>query len=248
MIFLTLWGFDRIQKNTTDMKKSVQIILEVVLGIAIVVLATLIIRSINKPVAFNKQKAYRESVAVQRLKDIRTLQVAYKSVNGKFTSTIDSLINFYNTGNMSVVLQIGSQDDSVAVAHTQAIKRKNRKITPAQLYDLYQKGDKNLVFAIESKVPVRDTLFHDRPELVLDSLKTIPFSGGEPVQMEAVVKMVSGVPVPLFEARIPYKLLLKGLDNQLRINLDADQRAKNRYEGLQVGSVTAPNNNAGNWE
>ena len=66
--------------------------------------------------------------------------------------------------------------------------------------------------------------------------------------MEAVVKTVSGVPVPLFEARMPYKLLLKGLDNQLRINLDADQRAKNRYEGLQVGSVTAPNNNAGNWE
>jgi hypothetical protein len=66
--------------------------------------------------------------------------------------------------------------------------------------------------------------------------------------MEATTKMVSGVPVPLFEARMPYKLLLKGLDNQLRINLDADQRDKNRFEGLQVGSITAPNNNAGNWE
>ena len=230
------------------MKKSVQVILEIVLAIACVVLAVLIIKSINKPVYFNKQKAYRESIAVQRLKDIRTLQVAYKSVNGKFTSTVDSLINFYNTGNMSVVLQIGSQEDSLAVVHTQAIKRKNRKITPAQLYDLYQKGDHNLVFSIESKVPVKDTLFTDRPDLVLDSLKYIPFSGGELTEMEAVTKMVSGVPVPLFEARMPYKILLKGLDNQLRINLDADQRAKNRFEGLQVGSVTAPNNNAGNWE
>ena len=230
------------------MKKSLQIILEVVLAVICVVLAVAIVRSINKPVAFNKQKAYRESVGVQRLKDIRTLQVAYKTVNGKFTSTVDSLINFYNTGNMTVVLQIGSMDDSLAVAHTQAVKRKNRKITPEQLFKLYQEGDQNLVFSIESKVPVKDTLFNDRPDLVLDSLKYIPFSGGEPVQMEAAVKMVSGVPVPLFEARMPYKLLLKGLDNQLRINLDADQRAKNRYEGLQVGSVTAPNNNAGNWE
>jgi len=47
---------------------------------------------------------------------------------------------------------------------------------------------------------------------------------------------------------MPYKELLKGLDNQLRINLDADQRDKNRFEGVQVGSITAPNNNAGNWE
>ena len=190
------------------MKKSLQIILEVVLAVICVVLAVAIVRSINKPVAFNKQKAYRESVGVQRLKDIRTLQVAYKTVNGKFTSTVDSLINFYNTGNMTVVLQIGSMDDSLAVAHTQAVKRKNRKITPEQLFKLYQEGDQNLVFSIESKVPVKDTLFNDRPDLVLDSLKYIPFSGGEPVQMEAAVKMVSGVPVPLFEARMPYTLLL----------------------------------------
>lgn len=230
------------------MKKSVQVIVEVVLALICVVLAVLIIRSINKPVNFNKQKAYRESIAVQRLKDIRTLQVAYKTVNGKFTSTVDSLINFYDNGNMTVVLQIGSMDDSLAVAHTQAIKRRNRRITPEKLLSLYEAGDHNLVFSIESKVPVKDTLFNDRPDLVLDSLKYIPFSGGKEVEMEALVKMVSGVPVPLFEARMPYKLLLRGLDNQLRINLDADQRAKNRFEGLQVGSVTAPNNNAGNWE
>ena len=47
---------------------------------------------------------------------------------------------------------------------------------------------------------------------------------------------------------MPYKSLLKGLDNQLRINLDDECRTQNRYEGLQVGSISAPNNNAGNWE
>ena len=66
--------------------------------------------------------------------------------------------------------------------------------------------------------------------------------------MESDIRMVSGVPVPLFEARIPYKKLLKGMDNQLRINLDAERRDQNKYEGLQVGSISAPNNNAGNWE
>ena len=105
-----------------------------------------------------------------------------------------------------------------------------------------------VVFSTVTKIPVRDTLFNNRPDFCIDSLKYIPFSGKEPIQMESAIKMVSGVPVPLFEARIPWKSLLKGMDNQLRINLDAECKDQNRYEGLQVGSVNQPNNNAGNWE
>ena len=204
--------------------------------------------SIMQPVNFNKEKDYREEIAVQRLKDIRTLQVAYKGVHNRFVSTVDSLKEFYNNGEMSIIMQVGSNDDSVAVAHTEAIKKANRKITSADLLKLYQSGDKNLVFSVETKVPVRDTLFNGRNDFCIDSLKYIPFSGKQPVEMEAIIKQVSGVPVPLFEAKMPYKKLLKGLDNQLRINLDAERRNQNKYEGLQVGSISAPNNNAGNWE
>ncbi len=230
------------------MNKTLKIILEILLLIGIVGLVYAIYSSIMKPVNFNKQKERREAVAIQRLKDIRTLQVAYKGVNGKFTSTVDSLKNFYENGKMSIILQIGSADDSLAWTHTEKVKKANRKITPEQLYKMYQDGDKNLVFSIVTQIPVKDTLFTNRPDFCVDSLAFIPFSGGEATQMEAVTRMVSGVPVPLFEARMPYKLLLKGLDNQLRINLDAERRDQNKYEGLQVGSVTAPNNNAGNWE
>ena len=204
--------------------------------------------SIMQPVNFNKEKDYREEIAVQRLKDIRTLQVAYKGVHNRFVSTVDSLKEFYNNGEMSIIMQVGSNDDSVAVAHTEAIKKANRKITSADLLKLSQSGDKNLVFSVETKVPVRDTLFNGRNDFCIDSLKYIPFSGKQPVEMEAIIKQVSGVPVPLFEAKMPYKKLLKGLDNQLRINLDAERRNQNKYEGLQVGSISAPNNNAGNWE
>ena len=203
--------------------------------------------SIMQPVNFNKEKDYREEIAVQRLKDIRTLQVAYRSVNGKFTADFDSLKTFYETGKMEVVMQIGSNDDSLAVANTEKLKKANRKITPQQMYELYQKGE-SLVFSIKNSINVKDTLFHNRADFNIDSLKYIPFSGKQMVEMEAVQKQVSGVNVPLFEARMPYRKLLKGLDNQLRINLDAECRAKNSYEGLQVGSISAPNNNAGNWE
>ncbi len=189
----------------------------------IVILAYLIFESIMTPVRFEKELDRREAVAIQRLKDIRDLEVMFKAVNGRYTADIDSLIDMYNNGQMTVVRQIGSMDDSLAVAQ----KR---------------------VFRDSVKIAIKDTLFHSRSNFVIDSLKYIPFSGKEPVQIEAVVRVVSGVNVPLFEACMPYNLLLKGLDNQLIINLNADQEAMHRYKGLMVGSVTSPNNNAGNWE
>ena len=233
------------------MNKGTKIIIEIALLALICGLVYVLYSNIMKPVNFNKEKETRQAVAVQRLKDIRTLQVAFKSVTGKFNSSIDSLKQFYEGGQMEIVMQIGSMDDSLAVMNTEAIKKANKKLKPeqltAKLQEAYAAGQK-VVFSTVTKVPVRDTLFNNRPDFCIDSLKYIPFSGKEAIQMESAIKMVSGVPVPLFEARIPWKSLLKGMDRQLIINLNAESRDLNRYEGLQVGSITAPNNNAGNWE
>jgi hypothetical protein len=233
------------------MNKGTKIIIEIALLALICGLVYLLYSNIMKPVNFNKEKETRQAVAVQRLKDIRTLQVAFKSVTGKFNSSIDSLKQFYEAGQMEIVMQIGSMDDSLAVMNTEAIKKANKKLKPEQLteklQEAYAAGQK-VVFSTVTKIPVRDTLFNNRPDFCVDSLKYIPFSGKTPIEMESAIKMVSGVPVPLFEARIPWKALLKGMDRQLIINLNAESRDLNRYEGLQVGSITAPNNNAGNWE
>ncbi|MCR5003606.1 MAG: hypothetical protein K5984_04480 [Bacteroidales bacterium] len=230
------------------MNKAVKILVEVALFAVAVGLVVAIVKSVKEPVDFNKQTAFRSEQAVQNLKDIRTLQVAYKSVNNKFVSTVDSLVDFYNNGQMSIIMQVGSQDDSLAVAHTEALKKAKRGITAAQLYELYKAGDKHLVFSVETKINVKDTLFNGRENFDVNALKYIPYSDGELVEMEAITKTVSGVQVPLFEARMPYKKLLKGLNEQQRINLDDDCKQKNKYPGLQVGSISAPNNNAGNWE
>ena len=233
------------------MSKSVKIILEIVLAALIVLLAWLIITSVQKPVKFNKELDARSQVAVQRLKDIRTLQVAFKGVNGHFTSSMDSLKLFYESGKMDITMQIGSNDDSVAVANTEAIKKASKKLTPeqvtAKLQEAYAQGQK-VVFSVTTQIPVKDTLFNNRPDFCVDSLYYSPFSGKQLVEMEATIKPVSGVQVPLFQARMPYRALCLGMDNQLRINKDAECRDLERYEGLQVGSIETPNNNAGNWE
>ena len=213
---------------------------------AIVGLTYALVTSVMEPVEFNKHKDYRQDIAVQRLKDIRDLQVAFKNVNGHYTADIDSLKAFYNEGKMKVVMQIGSKDDSVPMANTQALKKRNPRIKPEQMLKLYQEGQ-SLVFQIENEVAVKDTLFNGRDNFRVDSLAFIPFCG-DSILMESTVKKVSGVNVPLFEAKMPWKKLLKGLNNQLRINLDAQLEDQGKYKGLMVGSIDAPNNNAGNWE
>ena len=234
------------------MNKIVKILVEILLALVAVGCVYGIYRSIMKPVNFNKEKDQRKDVAVQRLKDIRTLEVAFKGVNGRYTADIDSLINFYNTGKMDIIMQVGSNDDSLAVENTKRVKDKaflklSKEEQNARLMELYRQGQK-LVFSISTPIAVKDTLFNGRPDFCVDSLKYIPFSGKQPVEMDAIVKTVSGVQVPLFEARMPWKALLKGMDNQLRINLDAELEDQDKFPGLQVGSVNQPNNNAGNWE
>ena len=224
-----------------------------ILPLIIAGLTVAIVRSVMEPVNFNKHRAYRESVAIQRLKDIRDLQVAYKNVNGRYASTIDSLKMFYNDGKMKITMSVGSKDDSLAMAHTEQIKKKYRNLKgdklAAKLNELYQAGDQNLVFQIVTEIPVKDTVFHSRQDFNVDDLAIIPFSQGDSVILQSTIKTVSGVKVPLFEASMPFKSLLKGLEpEQLRINLDAEREDQGRYKGLQVGSISAPNNNAGNWE
>ena len=66
---------------------------------ALVGLTYLLVQSIMEPVRFNKHKDYRTEIAVQRLKDIRDLQVAFKNVNARYSSTVDSLIQHVSEAN-----------------------------------------------------------------------------------------------------------------------------------------------------
>ena len=228
-----------------------KVITYLVLPACIAGLTYALVSSVMEPVNFEKHREYRKGIAVQRLKDIRDLQVAYKNVNGKYTADIDTLIMFYNDGKMKITLQVGSKDDSLAMANTDKFKKKYRNLKGdklnQKLHELYLAGEQNLVFQVTSEIAVKDTIFHNRENFVVDSLAFIPFCG-DSIIMDATIKKVSGENVPLFEASMPYKSLLKGLNNQLRINLDAQCEDQGKYKGLQVGSITAPNNNAGNWE
>lgn len=171
---------------------------------------------------FEKERRVREAACIERLIDIRTLQVAYKSEYDEYTDSMDSLINFFNEGSITIIRQVGSLDDSAAVAEGR-------------------------VYRDSIRIAVKDTLFK-RAGFSIDSLRYIPYSGGREMEMLALVKKVSGVDVALFEAGALFDDLLLGLDRQLIVNLNAERKDTGRYPGLRVGSIDSPNNNAGNWE
>ena len=223
-----------------------------ILPLCILALAFLLYRSINEPVKFNKERDQRLNVGIERLKDIRTLQVTYKDTYGHYAPVMDSLIDFYKNGKITIIRQIGSEDDSTMVLHTEAVKKTLRNLKgeqlQAKLYELYEAGDNKLIIRIPQQTPVKDTIFHSRPDFKVEDLRYIPFSEGDTVIMKSIIKQVSGVDVPLFEAQMPYWSILKGMDHQQIVNLVAEKEDTGRYPGLMVGSIENANNNAGNWE
>jgi len=79
-------------------------------------LAFFIYKSIQKPIEFEKAKKVRYEATIERLKDIRKAQLAYKSVNGKFTGSWDTLINFLENESVISVRKVGELTDSMMEA------------------------------------------------------------------------------------------------------------------------------------
>lgn len=198
-------------------------VVQIVLGIVVCVLGYMLYMSLKHPIDFNDEVEHRKALVVERLKDIRTLQSFYKAEHGKFTGSFDTLIDFYKNGNISVVRQIGSMDDSLAVAQ--------KKVSRDTI-----------------RIPVKDSLFKAIAGFNIDSIKRVPLVGKDFEMKALIFSTLSGVDVPLFEASVLNNVYLEGLDRQLIINLNDDNKNMNRFQGVKVGSIDSPNNNAGNWE
>lgn len=198
-------------------------IIQILLSIAILVLGYMLVDSINQPIRFQHEQRARYNRTIQRLKDIRTAQLAYRSIYGEFTGNFDTLINFVNNDSFRVVMSIGDMDDSLAVALGQIIRDTIR-------------------------VSVKDSLFPKN--YPIDSLRYVPYTGGRQVFFLGASEVMtgSGLAVKVFEAHVHNDVLLAGLDRQLVINLNDERTRRDQFPGLRVGSLTETTNNAGNWE
>ncbi|MGQ1946575.1 hypothetical protein ACT3CD_05680 [Geofilum sp. OHC36d9] len=207
-------------------------IIQVLLTIAIIVLGYFCVESINKPVRFKKEYQQRSEKVIERLKDIRSAQVAFKAVNGRYTSSFDTLSTFIANDSLPMVKMEGSLTDSMIAAGMNELMALR----------------KGIIRRDTSRISVMDSLFSQKPWMP-DSIGIVPFTNNAKFEMGVgVIETASGVNVMVFEAKVHNNVYLNGLDRQEVININDKQRKMERYPGLKVGSLEEANNNAGNWE
>ena len=208
------------------MKKGIQI----GLAILIVVLAYLLWESIQTPIRFNKEKDIKYTATIQRLKDIRTAQLAYKNEYGSFTASFDILINFIKTDSMKLVKAEGSiPDDLLAQGWTEAIAVKE-----------------GIIKRDTFRIAIKDTLF--AKNFNYTTLWKVPFTESDSFELATAIIIVSKLKMNVFEAKVHNDILLFDLDRQLVVNLNDRMKNQNNFPGVKVGDTEEPNNNAGNWE
>ena len=211
------------------MKKLFQIIL----AVAIVGLVYVIYVQISTPIRFDKETKAKKAQVIDRIKDIRTAQRAFKSKYQHFTARFDTLSAFVLTDTIELERKIVDEDDSAAMAM------------------LKKSGKKNIE---KFKIAVIDTIF--APKKVtrqdVENFRFIPGTGNKAqfIMEAGIITTESKVVIPVVECRAPYKAFLDTVAyRQEVINLiDEEQNNFNRYPGVKFGSMDSGNNEAGNWE
>ena len=211
------------------MKKLFQIIL----AVAIVGLVYVIYVQISTPIRFDKETKAKKAQVIDRIKDIRTAQRAFKSKYQHFTASFDSLSAFVLTDTLELERKIVDEDDSAAMAM------------------LKKSGKKNIE---KFKIAVIDTIF--APKKVtrqdVENFRFIPGTGNKAqfIMEAGIITTESKVVIPVVECRAPYKAFLDTVAyRQEVINLiDEEQNNFNRYPGVKFGSMDSGNNEAGNGE
>ncbi len=207
-------------------------VLQISLFIVAVVLAYFIYKSIQEPIQFEKAKKARYDATVEKLKDIRKAELAYKGVYGKFTGSWDTLLNFIMNESVITVRKVGELNDSMV----------EQGITERKALEM------GLIIRDSVRVPALEAVFGKGYDA--KSLKYVPVPG-EPTEFNLGATIIitgSGIGVPVFQAKAHNNVILRGLEQQLVINLNDQRRTNEKYPGLMVGSLTETVNNAGNWE
>ena len=78
-----------------------------------IILAYFVFNSINGEIEFNKEAEERITENVQKLKDLRQVQIAYKKVNNTYANNFELLLDFLENDSMVIVKAIGETPDSL---------------------------------------------------------------------------------------------------------------------------------------
>lgn len=192
------------------MKIAIQLVLLAIAG----VLAYYIYAGIQAKIEFRDKAQARREVVQERLLNVVTAQKEFKSEKGRYAANFNELLHFLKNDSLTIIKAIGNVPDSLTEAE-----------------------------AVERGIVIRDTSLVPASSIfaegfAIDSLKIIPFSGGNMFDMKADQIEKNKVNVNVFEASAKLEDVYKGLNTK---NENIDLTAV-----LKVGSLTEPIT-TGNW-
>ena len=254
--------------------KTSKIIITALLGVAVIFMAYICINSVVTPIKFEEARVQREAKVINNLVSLRTAETQFRLDKGYFTANLDSLIDYLKTAPKKEVFKVGSLTEKQlenGMTETKAAKILERARLKAQRKMKYQGADSlnllyNYIWEKDREVKAeglqgfrRDTILTNMiqslykgqyTEETIGEIIYIPYTDNVKFEVETNNGYTTsqGIKVPIFEIRAHYNTYLHDLNNQERVNLIDKEEKLEHYPGLKVGSVEAPNNNAGNWE
>jgi hypothetical protein len=202
--------------------------LEFFLWVLSIFFATQIYSSINGPIKFNRVKNERYAKVIDRLKDIKTAQVAHKDVRGFYANNFDSLVSFIDTGIFTLLE-----------------KRDSSYLEYDRTYRIDMLKEVTVVDTL-GFVPVRDSLFGNNDSYKM--MANVPINGTDAkfsIQADIIDK--NGYQVPVFEVKVKKDVILFDQNKDL---LDQENKviSVDGVNGAEIilGSMTEVSTN-GNW-
>ena len=198
------------------------------LWLLIVFFSYKIYSSINSPINFNKVKTERYKKVINRLKEIRTAQIAYKDVNGIYSNNFDSLVSFIENGIFTLV----EKRDSSFLEY-------NRTYRIDMLKEV-------IVIDTLGTVSVKDSLFKDNDDYKL--MSQIPIEGvNEKFTINSQIINKNNYKVPVFEVKVSKNIILHDQDDFL-VSQENETISVDGVNGSEIilGSLSDVSVN-GNW-
>lgn len=200
----------------------------VLFGVISIFLGYLIYGSVNDPIKFDKIKVERYTEVINRFKDIRESQLAYKTVTGKFANDFNGLIQFIDTAKFTLVE-----------------KRDSSFMRMNKVYRIEMPVDTVLIDTL-GFVPIKDSLFgaSDRYKKMMD----VPAAKeGSKFVMKSDIIDKSGYKVAVFEAKVDKNLILHDQPDYL-VRQERELISVDGVNGPEIvlGSLTDVSTN-GNW-
>ncbi len=203
-------------------------IIKVILWLLIIFFAWKVYGSINGPIEFNKVKNERYLKVIDKLKDIRNAQIAYKSVNGIYSDNFEGLIKFIDTAQYTLI----QKRDSSFLEYDRTFR-----------IDMLREV---VVIDTLGFASVKDSLFGNSDRY--KNMSKVPIEGVDEIfKIKSDVIDKNGYNVPVFEVRVSKDVVLFDQNKDL-LKQEKGLMSVDGVNGpdIVLGSLTEVSTN-GNW-